>query len=116
MTSPYSSLTVQNLLHILEETIHDFKRLRGSRAGFVLGQPVQPLENRLDVVLPKKFLQHSYCIALLSQGGMARTGKRANSLGRFFLTCLVARAMAERSSTMIFTSISDMGPVGGTLV
>jgi hypothetical protein len=81
-----------------------------------LGQPVQPLENRLDVVLSQKLLQHSYCIALLSQGGMGRIDKRTDSLGRFCLTCLVARAMAERSSTIILTSISAMGPVGGTLV
>ena len=99
----------------MEKFIHDFKCQRGSRASFVLGQPVQPLKNRLDVVLSQKLLHHSYYIAP-SQLAVARIYKGRDSLGRFCLTCLVARAMAERSSTMILTSISDMGPVGGTLV
>lgn len=59
-----SLLTVQDSSHILDKTIQDFKSLRNGRPGLVLGQPVQPLKNSLDVVLPQKLLNEFYCAAL----------------------------------------------------
>jgi hypothetical protein len=57
-------LTVQNGSHILDKTIQDFKSLRSGRPSLVLGQPVQPLKNSLDVVPPQKLLNEFYCAAL----------------------------------------------------
>jgi len=58
------SLTVDDHLHILEETIHDLKRLRYRRPSLVVGQSVQPLKNSLDTILSEKLPYKFLCIAL----------------------------------------------------
>jgi hypothetical protein len=57
-------LTIQDVPHILDKTIHDFKGLRSGRPSLVLGQPVQSLKNRPNVILPQKLLYEFYCVAL----------------------------------------------------
>jgi hypothetical protein len=58
------SLTVYDHPHILEETVDDLKRLRCRRPSLVLGQSVEPLENRIDIILSEKLLYKFLCIAL----------------------------------------------------
>ena len=58
------SLTVYDHPHILEETIDDLKSLRCRRPSLVQGQSVQPLKNRIDVILPEKLLYKFPCVGL----------------------------------------------------
>ena len=64
MTSEMYSLTVNYHPHILEETVDDLKCLRCRHPGLVLCESVQPLKNRLDVILSKKLLYEFLCIAM----------------------------------------------------
>jgi hypothetical protein len=41
--------TVQDELHIADETMNNLKCLGSGHASFVQGKPVQPLENILDL-------------------------------------------------------------------
>jgi hypothetical protein len=66
------SLTIDDHPHILEETIHDLKRLRCRRPSLVLGQSVQPLKNSLDIILSEKLLYKFLCIALSQIIGQRR--------------------------------------------
>jgi len=113
LTSQMYSLTVYDRPHILDETVDDLKRLRCRRPSLVLGETVQPLKNCLDVILSEKLLYEFLCIAL-SQA--IHQQRRTDSLGRPCLICFVASARVESSSTIIFTTISVMAGVGGTLV
>ena len=58
------SLTIYDRSHILDETVDDLKRLRCCCPSLVLGESVQPLKDRLDVILPEKLLYKFLCIAL----------------------------------------------------
>ena len=58
------SLTVYDRPHILEETIDDIKRLRGRHPSLIQGQSVQPLKNRIDIILSQELLYKFLCIAL----------------------------------------------------
>jgi hypothetical protein len=58
------SLTVYDHPHILEEFIDNLKRLRCRRPSLVQGQSVQPLKNRIDIILSQKLLYKFLCIAL----------------------------------------------------
>ena len=58
------SLTFHDHPHILEETVDNLKRLRCRRPGLVLGQSVQPLKNRIDIILSEKLLYKFLWIAL----------------------------------------------------
>jgi len=60
-------LTVYDHPHILEEAIDDLERLRRRRPSLVLSESVQPLKNRIDLILSEKFLYKFLCIPL-SQG------------------------------------------------
>ena len=51
VTSLIDLLTVGDDIQILNETIDDVKDLCCSQFRLVLGEPVQPLENRLDILL-----------------------------------------------------------------
>jgi hypothetical protein len=64
MTSQMYSLTVYDHPHILDETVDDLKRLRCRRSSLVPCETVQPLENRLDVILSEKLLYKFLCTAL----------------------------------------------------
>jgi hypothetical protein len=67
LTSQIQSPTVYDHPHILNETVDNLKRLRCRRPSLVLGESVQPLENRIDLILSKKFICESLCVPL-SQG------------------------------------------------
>ena len=67
MTSQMYSLTIYDHSHILEETIDNLKRLSCRRPSFVLGKSVQPLKNRLDLILSEKFLYKFLWVALVRQ-------------------------------------------------
>jgi hypothetical protein len=41
--------TVHDKLHIADETVNNLKCLGSGHASFVQGEPVQPLENILDL-------------------------------------------------------------------
>jgi hypothetical protein len=57
-------LTVHYHPHVLDETINDFERLRGSYSSFILGEPIQSLEYCLDLLLSEKLLNKFYCLVL----------------------------------------------------
>ncbi len=45
-------LTVNHISHILKKTIDDLEGLRRSYPSLILGEPIQPLQYRLDVLSP----------------------------------------------------------------
>jgi hypothetical protein len=58
-------LTVNRIPHILEKTIDDLEGLRRSYPSLILGEPIQPLKHRLDVLPPEELLlDKSFCVAL----------------------------------------------------
>ena len=63
MTNQMNSFTFYDNSHILDETIDNLKRLSCSRPSFVLGKSVQPLENRLGLILSEELLYKFLCIA-----------------------------------------------------
>jgi hypothetical protein len=54
--------TIHDHPHILDETIDDFESLRCGRPSLVLGESIQPLQHRFDLVLSQKFLYKFHCI------------------------------------------------------
>ena len=64
LISEVSSLTVYDHPHILDKTIDDLKCLSCRYPGLVLGEPVQPLKNRVDLILSEKFVHKFLCVAL----------------------------------------------------
>ena len=105
-------LTVYDHSHIMDETIDNFKRLRCCCPSLVLSESVQPLKNRLDFILSEKLLYKFFCLLLSLRNIPVKT----DLLGRPCLICFVASARVESSSTMIFTTISVIAGIGGTLV
>jgi hypothetical protein len=57
-------LTVHHHPHILDKTINDFEGLRRSYPSLILGEPIQPLEYCLDLLLSKKLLNKFSCVLL----------------------------------------------------
>jgi len=57
-------LTVHHHPHILNKTINDFQGLRRSYLSLTLGEPIQPLEYCLDLLLSEKFLNKIFCVEL----------------------------------------------------
>jgi hypothetical protein len=112
-TSQMYLLAVYDHPHILDETVHDLKCLCCRRPSLVLGESVQPLENRIDLILSKKLL-HKFLCSSLSR--VMNTSVMTNSLDRPCLICFVTSARIESSSTIIFTTISVKAGVGGTFV
>src|SRR6266403_2171054 len=97
---------------MLDKTIDNFKSLSRGRPSFIQGEPIQPMENRLNVILSPNLLHKFLCVPL----SQVLYQNNINSLNRPCLTCLVARARVERSSTIIFTRICVKAGVGGILV
>ena len=62
-TNHLKPLTFYDHSHILNETVDDLKRLSCSRPSFVLGKSVQPLKNRLNLILSEELLYEFLCIA-----------------------------------------------------
>jgi hypothetical protein len=50
------SLTLHELPHVLNETVDDLESLGCGSPNLILRESVQPLQDRLDVLLPEKFL------------------------------------------------------------
>jgi hypothetical protein len=57
-------LTVHHHPHILDKTINNFEGLRSSYPSLILGEPIQPLEYCLDLVLSKKLFNNFFCVIL----------------------------------------------------
>jgi hypothetical protein len=55
-------LTIHDHTDVLHETVNDLEGLGCRCPGLVLGQSVQPLQDRLDVLLPEGFLYKFDCI------------------------------------------------------
>ena len=58
------TITFNNHPHILDKAVYNVERLRCRRPRLVLGESVQPLKNRLDLILSKKLLDEIFYIAL----------------------------------------------------
>jgi hypothetical protein len=112
MTNQMYSLTVYDDPHILDKTIDNLKRLRCRRPSLVLGKSVQPLKNRLDLILSEKLLYKFLCVCIESGQYISKGGLTWSALP----ICFVTSARVESNSTIIFTTISVMAGVGGTLV
>ena len=65
-TSLVYLLTVHYLVHILEKAVDDLEGLCCSCQSFVVGESVEPLEYRLDVLLSEELLKKFFCIAFES--------------------------------------------------
>jgi hypothetical protein len=92
-------LAVHDHPRISNKTLNNLESLPCSHLSLALGQSIQPLEHRFDVVLSQKLLRKFLCVAL----SQVPYEPDRNSLYRPSLTCLVARARVERSSSIIFT-------------
>ncbi len=114
MTSLLYSLTVHHHPHIPEKTVDDLERLRCSYPSFILGEPIQPLEYRLDVFLSKKSFNKFFYVVLESSNNSVIL--KTDLLDFPCLICLVTNARVESSSTSILTIVSVIPIVGGILV
>ena len=56
VTSPVCLLTVHYHPHILDKAVDDLEGLRCGYPSFILSESIEPLENRLNVLLSKKLL------------------------------------------------------------
>ena len=61
---PSSVLTTHERPHVLDESVDNSQGMSCSILGLVPGQPVKPLEDRLDVLLIEKFLHEFDCVVL----------------------------------------------------
>ena len=66
MTYQTYSLTVYDHFHILDETVDDLKCLGRRRPSLVLGESIQPLKNRVNLILSEELL-HKFLYIPLSQ-------------------------------------------------
>jgi len=95
-------LTVHKLLHILDESANDAESLSCGSPSLLLREPVQPLRDSLDVLVPEKILHKFDCVAM----SKATHPRRTDSLDRRCLSFSVSRASVEISSTIILATIS----------
>ena len=59
-----SFLTIDELLHILDESVDNSERMTCSGLGLVSRQSVKPLEDCLDVLLLEEFIYKFDCVVL----------------------------------------------------
>ena len=57
-------LTFKDHAHVVDKTVDNPESLSRGIASLVFCEPVQPLQNRLNVLLSKNFFYKFYCIAL----------------------------------------------------
>jgi hypothetical protein len=57
-------LTVHDHARILDETVDDLESLSCGSPSLVLRESVQPLQDRLDILLSEKFLYKFDCVML----------------------------------------------------
>ena len=55
-------LTVYHHPHIPDKTVNNIKGLRCSYPSLILGESVEPLEYRFDILLSKKLLNKLFCV------------------------------------------------------
>jgi hypothetical protein len=103
-------LTVHDRSPILDETMNNLQCLNCGRPSLVLGEPVEPLQDRLNLVL--SLLHECDCRAL----SKANTSTERDSLDRPCLSSFVAKASVESNSTIILNTISCISDVAGTRV
>jgi hypothetical protein len=65
----YNFLTIHNKPPMLDETVYNFEGLRSGGTSFIQSEPVQPLENSLDLILAKNFLYEFLCVAFSESAG-----------------------------------------------
>jgi len=59
-----SLLTNQNLRHVLNEAVDDLEGLSRGGPSLILGESVQPLEDRLNILLTENLFGEFDCAAL----------------------------------------------------
>jgi len=57
-------LTFHDHTHILDKTMDDFESLSGGSSSLIPSESVQPLQDRLNVLLSEKFLHKFDCVGL----------------------------------------------------
>jgi hypothetical protein len=57
-------LTLHYRFHILDKAMDDLEGLYSRYPSLVLGESVQPLEDRLNILLSKELLDNSFCVGL----------------------------------------------------
>lgn len=61
---PSKFLTVHNHPHILDKTVNNLECLRRGDPSLILGESIQSLDYRFDVLLSKKLLNKFFCVSL----------------------------------------------------
>jgi len=100
-------LTIHDHPHTLDKTVNDLKNVSCGSQSLVACESVQPLQDRLEVLLSENFLHRFDCVELSKVTASARM----DSLDRPRLSSLIARASVKSSSTIILTTISSIGGV-----
>ena len=57
-------LTVRDHRHVLDETVDNIESLSCSRSRLIFCEPVQPLQDRVDVLLSENLPDDFDCVAL----------------------------------------------------
>jgi len=57
---------------MLDEIIHNFEGVRADSPNLVQSEPVQPLQDNLDLILPKEFLYEFRCAEFSQRTASAR--------------------------------------------
>ena len=60
----YNLLTIVNNPCIPDKTMDNFESLSRGRSSLVQGEPIQPLQGRINVILSTKLLHKFFCISL----------------------------------------------------
>jgi hypothetical protein len=97
---------------MLDKTAHNLEGLSPGCPSLIKSEPVQPLQDSLDLILSEKFFDEFSC------GGLSESieSTSRDSLNRPCLTCFVARASVDRISTIIFMTTLVIAAVRGIFV
>jgi len=112
-TDNYGVLTIHDSPPILNKAIHNFECLHSGGTSLVQSESVQSSENSLDLILSDHFLFEFLCAPCSVKVWHQR---KKDSLSLPWLTCFVASARVERTSTIIFMTMSVMASVREILV
>ena len=78
---PSKFLTVHDHRHILNKTVNNLKCLRRGDPSLILGESIQSLDYRFDVLLSKKLLNKFFCVSLrMIEPGNIVLQRRTHSL------------------------------------
>jgi hypothetical protein len=64
IASPGCFLTVHDHAHILDETMDNLKSMSRGIPSLVLGESVQSLQDRFDILLPEQVLHKFNCVTV----------------------------------------------------